>query len=76
MATESGDQKLLGNYRKLIDQVSADANYNPANADITKAALAAHYTGALAALTMWPPKARPTRLPSTIGKRLMNHCPV
>ena len=31
MATESGDKKLLGNFRKLIDEVSADPNYNPAN---------------------------------------------
>ncbi|MDX6383685.1 MAG: hypothetical protein QOK48_1258 [Blastocatellia bacterium] len=50
MPTESGDQKTLGNYRQLIDLVSADTNYNPANADITKAALAAHYTAAQAAL--------------------------
>ena len=50
MPTESGDQKLLGNYRKLIDMVFADTNYNPTNGDITKPALAAHYTGSLAAL--------------------------
>jgi uncharacterized protein YfaS (alpha-2-macroglobulin family) len=50
MPTESGDQKTLGDYRQLIDLVSADTNYNPANADITKAALAAHYTAAQAAL--------------------------
>lgn len=50
MPTESGDQKLLGNYRQLIDLVSADANYNPANPDITKAALAPHYTAARGAL--------------------------
>ena len=29
MTSESGDQKLLGNFRKLIDFVSADPNYNP-----------------------------------------------
>lgn len=39
MPTESGDMKLLGNFRKLIDQVSADANYNPANAALKVAAL-------------------------------------
>jgi hypothetical protein len=48
MPTEAGDLKLLGNYRKLIDQVSAEANYNPANADITTARLESHYTDALA----------------------------
>jgi hypothetical protein len=26
MSTESGDKKLLGNFRKLIDEVSADPN--------------------------------------------------
>ena len=62
MPTESGDQKLLGNYRKLIDLVSADANYNSANADITKAALAAHYTGSLAALDDVAAKNAPSKI--------------
>jgi hypothetical protein len=35
MANESGDLKLLGNFRKLIDFVPADTYYNPADADIT-----------------------------------------
>ena len=61
MPTESGDQKLLGNYRKLIDLVSADANYNPANADITKAALATHYTAARGALDDVAPKNAPSK---------------
>jgi hypothetical protein len=39
MATESGDKKLLGNFRKLIDEVSADPNYNPANTKLKKTAL-------------------------------------
>jgi len=41
MATESGDKKLLGNFRKLIDEVSADPNYNPANSKLKKSALEA-----------------------------------
>jgi hypothetical protein len=62
MATESGDQKLLGNYRKLIDLVTADANYNPANADITKAALAAHYTASLASVDDVASKNAPSKI--------------
>jgi len=31
MSNESGDLKLLANFRKLIDLVSADTNYRPAN---------------------------------------------
>ncbi len=38
MPTESGDQKILGNLRKLIDFVAADPNYNPANSKIAIAA--------------------------------------
>src|SRR5207237_8058680 len=34
MANESGDLKLLRNFRKLIDLVSADANYKPSNATL------------------------------------------
>jgi hypothetical protein len=44
MSTESGDNKLLGNFRKLIDEVSADPNYNPANDKIKVTALEAQYT--------------------------------
>ena len=43
MPTESGDKKLLGNFRKLIDEVSADPNYNPANTKLKKSALEAQY---------------------------------
>lgn len=49
MPTESGDRKVIDNYRQLIDHVTADANYNPANPLIAKTALAAHHTAASAA---------------------------
>jgi hypothetical protein len=62
MPTESGDRKLLGNYRQLIDLVSADVNYNPANADITKASLTAHYAGSLAALDDVAAKNAPNKM--------------
>ena len=32
MPGDSGDLKLLGSFRKLIDLVSADAKYKPLNA--------------------------------------------
>jgi hypothetical protein len=62
MPTESGDLKLLGNYRKLIDLVSADANYNPANAAIDKAALAAHYTASQATVDDVSAKHAPSKM--------------
>lgn len=43
MATESGDKKLLGNFRTLIDEVSAEPNYNPANTWLKTSALEAQF---------------------------------
>jgi hypothetical protein len=51
MPSESGDQKVLGNLRKLIDFVSADPNYNPANTKIGVPALETLYTSGQAATT-------------------------
>ncbi len=50
MPTESGDNKLLGNFRKLVEIVSADPNYNPANSAITKAGLQSLSTESQAAV--------------------------
>jgi hypothetical protein len=50
MTSESGDKKLLGNFRKLIDHVSAEANYKPANDDLKPPALEAQYTAAASAV--------------------------
>lgn len=50
MPTESGDNKVLGNFRKLIDLVSADPNYNPANPTITKTGLESSFTESQAAV--------------------------
>lgn len=41
--SESGDSNVIGNFRKLIDEVSADAAYNPSNDDLKIPALEAHY---------------------------------
>jgi hypothetical protein len=49
MPTESGDRKVIDNYRQLIDHVTANPDYNPANSLIAKAALATHRTAAFAA---------------------------
>lgn len=46
MPSESGDLKLLGNFRKLIDLVSADTNYKPSNAVLKKPALNTLHTSA------------------------------
>jgi len=49
MTTEAGDMKVLGNFGKLIQSVSADPNYNPSSTSITKTALATQDTAATAA---------------------------
>jgi hypothetical protein len=50
MPTETGHNKLLSNYRQLIDLVSADSNYKPTNPLIKKPALEANYTAARTAV--------------------------
>jgi hypothetical protein len=49
MPNESGDLKLLANFRKLIDLVSADGNYKPSNAALKPTALEAQHTAGVAA---------------------------
>ncbi len=49
MPTESGDMKLLGNFRKLIDHVSGETTYKPSNDILKPAGLEAQYTAAQAA---------------------------
>jgi hypothetical protein len=56
MANESGDLKLLGNFRKLIDLVSADTAYKPSNATIKPSALDGQHTAALASAQDVPAK--------------------
>ncbi len=46
MPTESGDKSLLGNFRKMIDEASAESAYNPANVKLKVPALNAQYTAA------------------------------
>jgi hypothetical protein len=62
MPTESGDLKLIGNYRKLIDHVSGDSNYNPANGDLATIPLESHYTASLAAIDDVAAKSAPSKL--------------
>jgi hypothetical protein len=49
MPTESGDRKVIDNYRQLIDHVTAEPDYNPANPLIAKTSLATYRTAAFAA---------------------------
>src|SRR5438132_213167 len=61
MANEAGDMKLLGNFRKLIDLVSGDANYKPSNNTLKVSALEAQYAAALAAVQDVAAKAAPNK---------------
>jgi len=48
MANETGDMKLLGNFRKLIDRVKNEPDYKPSNAALTAAAMDAQHAAGLA----------------------------
>src|SRR6185436_6219037 len=50
MANETGDMKLLGNFRKLIDRVKNEPNYQPSNPALTAPAMEAQHAGGLAAV--------------------------
>ena len=50
MANETGDMKLLGNFRRFIDRVKDDPKYKPSNTALTGAAMDAQYAAGLAAV--------------------------
>lgn len=56
MANESGDLKLLGNFRKLINLFCADSAYKPSNAALKPTALDGQHTAALASAQDVPAK--------------------
>jgi hypothetical protein len=62
MPSEAGDMKLLGNFRKLVDQVSADSTYNPSNASLAKSALEAQHAAAFAAVEAVSTKLAPNKI--------------
>lgn len=62
MANEGGDMKLMGSFRRLIDEVSADPTYNPSNALLTPAALETLYTSGLASVEGVSNKLAPNKI--------------
>lgn len=62
MPNEAGDMKLLGNFRKEIDYVSADSTYNPSNPALATTALEDQYTKGLAAVQEVSNKMAPNKL--------------
>src|SRR5690349_5235386 len=50
MINETGDMKILGNFRRLIDLVMAAVLYNPSNVILSVAALEAKLAAAIAAV--------------------------
>jgi|SRR5215831_15956842 len=50
MANETGDMKLLGNFRKLIDRLKNEEDYQPANPALEVAAMDTQYAAALSAV--------------------------
>lgn len=65
MANEAGDMKVLSNYRKLIDLVSAEPNYGPPSPLITVAALNTNYDTSLTAAENVPVKMGPNKVAIT-----------
>ena len=56
MSNESGDLKLLANFRKLIDLISADTDYKPSNATLKSPGLETQHATAVAAAHDVPAK--------------------
>jgi hypothetical protein len=50
MKSESGHMKVIGNFRKLIDWITAEINYKPSNAPLKPPAMETQYASALAAI--------------------------
>ncbi len=50
MSNETGDMKILGNFRRLIDIVKADALYNPSNALLEATKLENSLAGSISAV--------------------------
>ncbi|HXI23042.1 MAG TPA: hypothetical protein VNG71_04135 [Pyrinomonadaceae bacterium] len=61
MANEAGDMKTLGNFSKLIELVSVNADYNPANQALTVASLNAKKTAGYAAVSDVGAKQSPSK---------------
>ncbi len=62
MANESGDMKLLGNYRRLIDLTAAEINYKPTNPLIEVVQMNAQHAAAMAAVNDLPTKIAPNKV--------------
>jgi hypothetical protein len=63
--SESGDNKVIGNFRKLIDEVSAEPSYDPSNDDLKTTALEAQYTAGDAAVNAVNAARAPNKLAIT-----------
>ena len=65
MTTESGDNKLIGNFRKLIDEVSADPAYDPSNPKLKIPALETQFSAGYAAVSAVAAARAPNKLAMT-----------
>jgi hypothetical protein len=63
--SESGDKKLIGNFRKLIDEAAAEPAYDPANNKHKIPALETQYTAADAAVAAVAAARAPNKLAMT-----------
>jgi hypothetical protein len=75
MANEGGDMKLLGNYRKLIDQLTGAPAYAPPNSNLTIAAMEARYAGAMAAVENVSTKMGPNKVAITAQQLAFDELP-
>lgn len=61
MANETGDMKILGNFRRLIDLVAADAKYDPTNVNLETANLETRLAASSAAVADIAAKLAPNK---------------
>lgn len=76
MASESGDLKLLGNFRRLIDLLAAEPGYAPPNPKLTVAAMNTQHTASLAAATGVPNKMAPNKIAISERQAAFDQLPV
>lgn len=62
MPTEAGDTKLIGNFRRLIDLLAGETNYNPANPALAVTALETQYDAAKAGVEAVSNKLAPSKI--------------
>jgi len=76
MANESGDMKVLGNFRKLVDLLAAEPAYAPPNPKLQVAAMNTQHTAGLAAAQDVPNQQAPNKVAITERQLVFDQLPI